>query len=111
LWQEAVVSLQKALRLNPEDRDAQLALADAEAAVGKSSKALKSYEKAFRMDRNDPLPLRRKARLQMELGRHEDALMTYQSILQMLPGDDEAREGVERIKRLKAELAGRPPSQ
>lgn len=111
LWQEALVSLQKALRLNPEDRDAQLALADAEAAVGKSSKALKSYEKAFRMDRNDPLPLRRKARLQMELGRHEDALMTYQSILQMLPGDDEAREGVERIKRLKAELAGRPPSQ
>ena len=102
---QAKVSLQKAIRFDPQDRQAILTLADLESSLDKKSKAMANYDKAFALDNKDPYPMRRKAKLQTALRQLENAMMSWQTVLTLNPGDVEAREGIEEIKRLQDEAA------
>ncbi len=106
---QAKVSLQKAIRLDPSLKDAHIELAEILASQNKKTKAINSFDKAISIDDKDPSPHRRKAALQIELGNLEGAMMSLQTVQILAPGDVEAREMVEIIKKKQEEAAAVKP--
>ncbi len=102
---KAAVSLQKAIRLDPNIKDAHMELAEIFASQNKKTKAINSFDKAISIDEKDPAPFRRRAALQMELGKLEDAMMSLQTVQILAPGDVQARKMIEEIKNKQDEAA------
>ena len=107
-WKEAVVSLQAAKALKPDDYATSVDLALALHHSGDDERAIDEYRRAIGLNSHDGLLLRGLAISQQRSNRTADAVRSSQEYLRLVPDAGDARQITERISQLQA--AVRPAS-
>ncbi|MEO6907855.1 MAG: tetratricopeptide repeat protein [Abditibacteriaceae bacterium] len=97
----AISSLQKVISLDPNNKEARSALAqalsaraDSQAKAGKFTDASNTWQQVQQLYPDNQLPRVRRAELLRKMGRDDDAKQLYQQVLQNTPKDPNALLGV-----------------
>jgi tetratricopeptide (TPR) repeat protein len=96
---EAIDQFQTALKIQPENVPARFNLANALAKAGKSEEAIENYRQAIAALPEDPLPHVRLGAFLLRLGRIAEARQQFEQTLELDPGNESAKEGLEQVKK------------
>jgi tetratricopeptide (TPR) repeat protein len=89
-FDEAVEHIQRALKVAPEDAQAQANLGVALKEVGRPEDAVKHLEESLRLDPNRPRILNNLGSIYFLLGRHDEAIKRFEDSVAAQPGSVEA---------------------
>jgi cytochrome c-type biogenesis protein CcmH/NrfG len=103
-FDEAVVSYQKALDINPKDVDVRVDMGTCYRRIGKPDIAAKEYREALKINPNHQMALRNLGIvLEYDLKDNKQAIQTFERFLQTAPNAQEAERVKQEIARMKAE--------
>jgi len=109
-WTDAVVSLQAAKVLKPDDYVTSVDLALALHHSGDDERAIDEYRRAIGLNSHDGLLFRGLAISQQRANRTADAVRSYQEYLRLVPDAGDARQITERISQLQAAVRPAAPT-
>jgi tetratricopeptide (TPR) repeat protein len=97
-FDDAIAHYQAAIRIRGEDYNALFGLADAAASAGKYPAALDAFERAVKADPKPVAVLKAKAKFHGMLRQPEEAKKCLQRVLELEPGDAEAKKALAELR-------------
>jgi tetratricopeptide (TPR) repeat protein len=89
-YEDAIVSLNNAIALRPDDQMTWYILGNAQRSLGRYPEALKSFTKAIKLDPDDPMAWYRVGDAQAVLGQLDEALVSFDIVIELNPEHHEA---------------------